>query len=301
LYKKGVDDIIRRCVPESEQHTIITDCHASPYGGHHAGQRNAANVLQSGFYWPTLFKDCTEFVKVCDKCQRVGNIGRRHEMPINYSLPLETFDVWGFDFVGLSPPSNTNHTHILVAVDYVTRWVEAIATKSVDHATTVKILKDIIFPRFRVPQHLITDGGSHFINGVLRKTLAKYEVDHRVGSPYHPQTSGQVELSNRELKLILEKIVNRSRSDWPTKINDALWAYRTAFKNFMGISPYKMVYGKACHLPVELEHKARWTIKQLNFEFKTTGKKRILDLHLLDEWRNEAYESARLFKEKVKI
>jgi hypothetical protein len=74
-----------------------------------------------------------------------------------------------------------------------------------------------------------------------------------------------------------------------------------AFKNFMGISPYKMVYGKACHLPVELEHNARWTVKQLNFEFKTTGKKRILDLHLLDEWRNEAYESARLFNEKVKI
>jgi transposase InsO family protein len=66
---------------------------------------------------------------------------------------------------------------------------------------------------------------------VLRKTLAKYGVDHRVGSPYHPQSSGKVELSNRELKLILEKIVNRSRSDLPTKINDALWAYRTALKN----------------------------------------------------------------------
>ena len=135
------------------------------------------------------------------------------------------------------------------------------------------------------------------MHGVLKKTLAKYGVDHRVASPYHPQTSGQVELSNRELKLILEKTVNRARSDCPTKINDA----RTAFKNPMGMSTYKMVYGKACHLLVELEHKARWAVKQLNFEFKTAGEKRVLDLHLLDEWRNEAYESARLFKEKVKI
>jgi hypothetical protein len=133
------------------------------------------------------------------------------------------------------------------------------------------------------------------------KTLAKYAFNHRVGSPYHPQTSGQVELSNRELKFISEKTINKSRSDWPTKINDALWAYRTALKNPMGMYPYKKVYGKACHLSVELEHKARWVVKQLNFELKTAGEKRILDLHLLDEWRNKAYESARLFKEKVKI
>ena len=98
----------------------------------------------------------------------------------------------------------------------------------------------------------------------------------------------------------MEQRVNKSRSDWPTKINDALWAYRTDYKNPMGMSPYRMVYGKACHLPIELEHRARWAVKQLNFDFKTAGEKRILDINLLDEWRNEAYESARLFKEKVK-
>jgi hypothetical protein len=179
--------------------------------------------------------------------------------------------------------------------------VEAIPTKSADHATTINMLKDIIFPRFGVPRFLSTDGGSHFLHGVLRKTLANYDVNHRVTSPYHPQTSGQVELRNREIKLILEKTVNKSKSDWPVKINDALWAYRTAFKNPMGMSPYKMVYGKACHKPVELEHKSRWVVKQLNFDFKTAGEKRILDLNLLDEWSNEAYENARMFKEKVKI
>jgi hypothetical protein len=237
-------------------------------------------------------------VKVCDKCQNIGNIGRRNEMHMDYSLPLEPFDVWGFDFMGPFPMSNTKHTHILVTVDYATKWVEAIPTKSPDQATTIMMHKDIIFPRFGVLRYLITDGGSHLLHGVLRKTLEKYEVDHRVGSPYHHQTSGQVELSNRELKLILKKTVNRSRSDWPTKINDALWAYRTAFKNPMRMSPYKMVYGKACHLLVELEHKARWAVKQLNFEFKTAREKRILDLHLLDEWRNEAYEVLDYLKKK---
>ena len=123
-------------------------------------------------------------------------------MPMNYSLVIEPFDVWGFDYMGPFPASN-GYTHILVAVDYVTKWVEAIPTSSADHNTSIKMLKEVIFPRFGVPRYLMTDGGSHFIHGAFRKMLAKYDVNHRIASPYHPQSSGQVELSNKELKLIL--------------------------------------------------------------------------------------------------
>ena len=145
------------------------------------------------------------------------------------------------------------------------------------------------FPRFGVPRFLITDGGTHFLKGTFRKILHKYGVTHRVASPYHPQTSGQVELSNREIKSILEKTVTRSRKDWAFKLNDALWAYITAYKNLMGMTPYKMVYGKSCHLPIELEQKAYWAVKNLNYDYKTAGEKRMLDIHALDELRNEAY------------
>ena len=197
-------------------------------------------------------------------------------------------------------PSSQGYTHILVAVDYVTKWVEAIPTKSADAETSLKMLKDVIFPRFGVPRYLMTDGGSHFIQGGFRKTLAKYDVNHRIASPYHPQTSGQVELSNREIKCILQKTVSKSRKNWANKLNDALWAYRTAYKNPMGMSPYKMVYGKAFHLPLELEQKAYWAVRELNRDFKLAGEKRLLDLSSIDEWRSQAYENARLFKEKVK-
>jgi hypothetical protein len=138
----------------------------------------------------------------------------------------------------------------------------------------------------------------HFIHGNFGKTLARYDVNHRIAFAYHPQTSGQVELSNREF--ILQKTVNRSRKNWANKLNNALWAYRTAYKYPMGMSPYKMVYGKACHLPLELEHKAFWAVREFNRDFKLAGKKRLLDLSSLDEWRSEVYENARLFKEKVK-
>ena len=299
LYKEGVDGIMRRCVPEYEQQEILSKCHGSVYGGHHAGDRTAQKVLQSGFYWPTLFKDARKFILSCDECQRVGNISRRNEMPMNYTLVIEPFDCWGFDFMGPFPSSEGN-THILVAVDYVTKWVEAIPTKSADGETSLKMLLDVIFPRFGVPRYLMTDGGSHFIHGGFRKTLAKYGINHRIASAYHPQTSGQVELSNREIKSILQKTVNKSRKNWASKLKEALWAYRTAYKNPMGMSPYKMVYGKACHLPLELEHKAYWAVRELNKDLKLAGKKRLLQLSSLDEWRSEAYENARLFKEKVK-
>ena len=94
-------------------------------------------------------------------------------------------------------PTLHGNTHILIAIDYVTKWEEAIPTKSVDHKTSLKMLKEVIFPRFGMPIYLMTDGVSHFINGAFRKALAKYDVNHRVSSQYHPQTSGQVELTNR--------------------------------------------------------------------------------------------------------
>ena len=99
----------------------------------------------------------------------------------------------------------------------------------------------------------------------------------------------------------MQKTINRSRKNWSKKLDDALWAYRTAYKNPMGMSPYKMVYGKACHLPLELEHKAYWAIKELNYDFKLAGEKRLFDISSLDERRTQAYENANLFTEKVKI
>nr|GEU91041.1 reverse transcriptase domain-containing protein [Tanacetum cinerariifolium] len=219
-------------------------------------------------------------------------------MPQNSIQIFEIFDVSGIDCMGPFPSSKGNK-YILVAIDYLSKWVEAKALPTNDARVVVKFLKSL-FSRFGTPKAIISDRRTHFCNDQFSRVMAKYGVTHRLSTAYHPQTSGQVEVTNRGLKRILERTVGENRALWSDKLEDTLWAFRTAYKTSIGCTPYRLVYGKACHLPLEIEHKAYWALKHINFDLKTTADHRKLQLNELNELRDQAYENSPIYKERTK-
>jgi transposase InsO family protein len=190
----------------------------------------------------------------------------RDATPLHDNLQVELFDVWGIDFMG--PFSNSKEReYILVAVDYVSKWVEAIYCHSADSKHTKKMFRKVILPQFGIPRLVISDGGSHFIEKKFKAFQIDLGIHHNIATAYHPQTNGQTETSNKQNKNILQKSIMEAGRCWKKQLLDALWAYKTAFKTLIGMSLFQMIYGKTCHLLVETKHKAYWSIKRFNLDF----------------------------------
>nr|GEX85265.1 reverse transcriptase domain-containing protein [Tanacetum cinerariifolium] len=235
--------------------------------GHHGPNYTAKKVFDSGFYWPTICRDAQDLVKNYDVCNCQGKILQRDEMPQNSIQVCEIFDVWGIDFMGPFPSSRGNR-YILVAVDYLSKWVEAKALPTNDARVVCKFLKNL-FARFGTPRAIISDRGTHFCNDQFAKVMQK-----------------KVQLN--ELNKLCDQTYKNSL------------IYKEAYKTPIECTPYKMVYEKACYLPVELEHKAYWALKHVNFDLKTVGDHRKVQINELNKLCDQTYKNSLIYKEKTK-
>nr|GEX47238.1 reverse transcriptase domain-containing protein [Tanacetum cinerariifolium]GEX47241.1 reverse transcriptase domain-containing protein [Tanacetum cinerariifolium] len=238
LFKICADQVIRKCVHGLESIYILKACHYRPTGGHHGLNYTANKVFDFELNWPIIYRDGQDLVKTYDVCQRkeiFRDEMKCHKIPTKFAKFFTSRALTSWARFRLLEGTNTYS------------WL----------STTCR--------------NGLNDRETHFFNDQFAKVMLKFCVTHRLATPYHPQISGKVEVSNRGLKQILERIVGENRASWSDKLDDALWAFRTTYKTPIRFTPYKLVYGKACHLLIELEQKAYWALKHANFDLQTAG------------------------------
>ncbi|GJZ06279.1 reverse transcriptase domain-containing protein [Tanacetum coccineum] len=269
LFKICADQVIRRCVHGKEALDILEACHNRPTGGHYGANLIAKKVFDAGFFWPTLYKDDHELVKIATR----ANVREKFHKGMR-CLKIPSKFVKSLTFGALISWGHSRHhkgTNIY-------SWWSTTSQNGLKRKRSPPTTLELFFA----------------------KVMLKYGVTHRLSTAYHPQKSRQVDVSNRGLKRILERTVGENRASWSKKLDDALWAFRTAYKTPIRCTPYKLVYGKACHLSIKLEHKAYWALKHANFDLSTAGDHRKVQLNELNELRDHAYENSLIYKERTK-
>lgn len=265
LFETKVNMHIRRCVFEDETFDIVKSCHDRPCGGNFSYRRTGHKVLQTGYYWSTIFKDVKQFVQACDSCQRTRCLGQSNEMPLNPQLVIEPFERWALDFVGPINPSSNEKTYILVATEYVTKWVEGEALSRATEDFVIQFLFHILV-LYGLPKDIITDEIPQFSGNKIAATLKNYHIQHEITSPHHPQANGQVESTNKVIEAVLTKTITSHRRDLATILPEALRTYRTTWRSTTGYSPYQLVFGKEPIFPIKFEIQTLRTAQEVGLD-----------------------------------
>ncbi|MCO5571124.1 hypothetical protein L7F22_024856 [Adiantum nelumboides] len=249
--------------------------------------------------WPTLFADAKEFIRRCDACQRAKMPTRIDGMPLRPMMGARAFTKWGIDFVGPIEPSayRTQAQYIIVVTDYLTKWAKAKAIRKNDARTTTAFLYENAFTRYGLAIEIVSDKGIHFLNEVIEYLLGEFMVIHNKSAPYHPQTNGQAEHTNKILSFILTKVVSTGRTDWEMNLHATLWAYRVSFKTVLNATPFNLVYGLDAILPIEFLLPTLRVARDLE-STRHELSERLEDLEKLDEQRLTAV--AHIYAQKRK-
>jgi ribonuclease HI len=300
LFWKNPIGLLLRCVNQEEATKIMNEFHSSECGGHHYWKTTAHKILRSGYYWPSLFSDVYEFVKVCDKCQRFEGKKQLKSLPLKPIIITRPFQQWGLDFIGeIHPPSSGQHRWILVATDYFTKWIEAIPTRNANHTVIINFLQENIFARFGCPKRLVADNAAAFKDKHLVKLCEELGIQLVHSTAYYPQGNGLAESSNKSLVRIIQKLLEQNRRGWDSKLKFALWADRVTSKKSIGTSPFKLVYGTEAIFPVQLALPVAKFLQEAEEEPNDLTR-RIHDLVQLQQDREQLLDRTELHQQMIK-
>jgi hypothetical protein len=243
LYWKDPLGVLLKCMSPQEAEMIVAEFHSGLCGGHHFWKATAHKILKAGYYWPTVFTDVCKRVRACIKCQKFLGSQQLRSLSLNLVVVSGPFQQWGLDFIGeIHPASSGQHRWILTTIDFFTKWIEAIPTRSASHKVIIGFLEDLI-TRFGCPNKIVTDNAVAFRSEPLAKLFEQFRIKLIHSTPYYPQGNGLVESSNKILIRTIKRLLEDNKRAWNSKLKFALWADRVTTKRAIGLSPFQLVYG----------------------------------------------------------
>ena len=289
LYRQGKDSKLRQIISETQARMILKELHKGNDGGHFSQEITIRNVLDAGYWWPTVYKDTYDYCQTCHECQKTGKLPKSVSTKLITTLSTEPFMKWGLDFVG--PVKKTWHTgkrYILVATDYATKWIEAQALRTNFAQETTQFLYESVLTQFGCPLHLVSDQGSHFTNGTIQVLTKHFLLRHITLTTNYLQNNGQAELINKVIVKMLQKLVNDNRTNWDIQLYTVLFSYRTVHKVATSHSPFELVYGLLPLMPTEYIVPTQRKTTNLDFTKHKVLAARTADLDKLDKTRLKA-------------
>jgi transposase InsO family protein len=239
-----------RVIKHHELKDILFSLHEHPLAGHF-GIEGTYNRSKNRYYWPGMYKSIAEYVKTCDDCQRQG--GPQHQEPLHPLQVGQPFDRVGIDIVGPMKITRQGNRYIVVATEYLTKWVEARAIPDMKATTIAKFIYEEIICRHGCPKELLSDQGTSFCNELVRALCKIMGIKHKLASAYHPQTNGLTERFNRTLCTTLAKYAHEQPDKWDSFLSAALFAYRTLPQSTTKYEPFQLMYGRKAMFPIDIQ------------------------------------------------
>jgi hypothetical protein len=245
--------MLLKCLGEEQAKVVDQEVHDGICGAHQLAYKMNWLLWRAGFYWLTMMDDCIKYQKGCEACQRFENIQLAHAGVMNSIVKPWSFRGWGLDFLSeIHPGSSKGHRLILVAMDYFTKWTEAVPLRNMTHREVINFVQEHIIYQFGIPQTLTTDQGPSFMSHQFREFAESMKIQLLNSSLYYAQASGQAKASNKVLIKIIKKRIKGNPRRWHEKLSEVLWVHRTSRHGATKVTPFELVYGEEAVLPIEV-------------------------------------------------